>query len=77
MRIYYICECCDSVFKITESTTDLEQSGAGSLTGPAARGIMMEENESNNGVITGLCGECREEIYGTDDRISYSYHGLH
>ena len=76
MRTYYICECCDCVFKITESTADLKQPGSSSLTGSEAEGI-MEENESNNGFITGLCGECREEIYGTDDRIAYSYHGLH
>ncbi|WP_027364282.1 anti-sigma-F factor Fin [Desulfotruncus alcoholivorax] len=77
MKTYYICECCDCVFKTTESSPDLEQSGIDDLTGQEARGIIMEENERNNGFITGLCEECRAEIYGTDDRIVvYSYHGL-
>lgn len=76
MRTYYICECCDCVFKTTESDSNLEQFGIGSLTGHEAGGIMMEENERNNAFVTGLCEECREEIYGTDDRIAYSYHGL-
>ena len=77
MRTYYICECCDCIFKTTELDFELEDDGMGGLTGNGVKGIMMEENENKHAFIAGLCAVCREEIYGNDDRIVYNYYGLH
>jgi hypothetical protein len=72
MKIYYICECCDRIFKATgpgESARD----GSHDLTGVGAGGIMMGEYGHGVSYATGLCEDCREEVYGPPPRLVYPY----
>ncbi|AGK99754.1 hypothetical protein [Desulfoscipio gibsoniae] len=70
MKIYHICECCDRVFKVTESAG--RAACVDNLTGDNTGDIMMREPENGSGVASGLCEECREEIYGSEDHFFYS-----
>ncbi len=69
MKIYHVCECCDKVYKVTES---VGQTACVDLTGDNAGDIMMGEPEYGSGVALGLCDDCREEIYGSADHFFYS-----
>lgn len=62
-RIYHICDCCDSIYKVTETTARGQEHM--DLTGNAAGDIMDNEPEIGNDVyVTGICDECRNEMYG-------------
>lgn len=72
MKIYHVCECCDRLFKVTESGGRAASVDADGLTVGKAGDIMMVEPENGGGVTTGLCDECREEIYGAPDHFFYA-----
>lgn len=71
MKIYHVCECCDRVFKITESVGRELRVDLDNLTGGETGDIMKGEPENGSGVAAGLCNECREEIYGSVDHFFY------
>jgi len=76
MRLYHVCECCDRVFKMTETnSTGMDgREDADDLTGVSGSGIMLGEPETgNNNIVTGLCDDCREEVYGPPERLVYPY----
>lgn len=74
MKIYHVCECCDRVFNITDSDDYQTRNDATHLTEATAEDIIMEESERGN-IASGLCAECREEVYGSSlhDNFIYSH----
>ncbi|MCL2337922.1 MAG: hypothetical protein FWC60_10950 [Firmicutes bacterium] len=53
-RIYRICDCCDTIYSVTDLTANM------------AEGIMDQEPEIGNDVyVTGICDDCRSEMYGS------------
>ncbi len=71
MKIYHVCECCDRVYKVTESVGQTVCVDLDSLTGDNTGDIMMREPENGSGLASGLCDDCREEIYGSADHFVY------
>ena len=72
MKIYHVCECCDQVYKITEAiaqTSGLELDG---LTGAETVDIIIPEPENGSSIASGLCAECYEEIYVSNEHFFYS-----
>ncbi|TYO96967.1 hypothetical protein [Desulfallas thermosapovorans] len=72
MKIYHVCECCDRLFKVTESGGRAIEVDLDGLTVDNSGDIMMVEPENGSGVASGLCDECREEIYGAPDGFFYA-----
>lgn len=62
LKIYHVCDCCDKIYKVTEINIRGD-AGAG-LTEKAPEDIMINEPENGNVFTTGLCDECRDEMYG-------------
>jgi len=71
LKIYHICDCCDTIYKVTETTaygneyTDLTENAAGD--------IINNEPENGNSFAAGLCDECRDEMYGPVGEIVQPY----
>jgi hypothetical protein len=72
MKIYHVCECCDRVYKVTESVSQTACGDLDSLTGDNTGDIMIEEPENGSSMVSGLCDDCHEEIYGSVDHFFYS-----
>lgn len=72
MKIYHVCECCDQVYKVSESFSQTANVDLDSLTGENAGDIIIEEPENGSSIASGLCNDCREEIYGSADHFFYS-----
>jgi len=72
MKIYHVCECCDRLFKVSESVSQTAWEDLDSLTGGNVGDIMIVEPEIGNGMALGLCDDCREEIYGSEDYSFYT-----
>lgn len=76
MKIYHLCQCCDQVYKITTAPEYPEPQEGQLLTGVTGEGIINPESGSGISYHSGLCEECREEIYGTQDWLILP-HRLH
>ncbi len=72
MKIYHVCECCDRVYKVTETVSKTACVDLDGLTGDNMGDIMIREPENGSGMSSGLCDDCREEIYGSEDYFFYS-----
>ncbi len=72
MKIYHVCECCDQVYKITESISQTPSTELDSLTGANTGDIMILEPNNGSSIASGLCDECFEEIYGSTAHFFYS-----
>ncbi|WP_161820995.1 hypothetical protein [Sporotomaculum syntrophicum] len=72
MKIYHVCECCDQVYEITDSVSRTSSTELDNLTGAKTGDIMILEPENGSSVVSGLCYECYEEIYGTSEHFFYS-----
>ena len=63
MKVYYVCECCDEVFKVIDSAINLDSEQELSLTGTAVCGIINDVPNDSGYYVQGICPDCREEIY--------------
>ncbi|HBX23937.1 MAG TPA: hypothetical protein DEF34_09950 [Desulfotomaculum sp.] len=71
LKIYHICDCCDTIYKVTETTAYGTKDT--DLTGNAAGDIMNNEPENGNAYAAGICDECRDEMYGSVGGIVLPY----
>jgi len=75
MKIYHVCECCDRVYKVTESVSQTAWDYLDyldNLTGDNVEDIMILEPENGSSVASGLCDDCHEEIYGSEGSFFYT-----
>jgi hypothetical protein len=76
LKLTYICECCDAA--VEEIEISLPQTGRTSagLTGTVHQDII---NTGKRGtlILTTLCDDCREMIYGGPENSFFERPGLH
>ena len=73
VKIFHLCQCCDMVYKVTETYGPEKAAVRSGLTGEGAGDIIDNEPETGNRFAPGFCDECREEIYGPAGGIGQPY----
>ncbi|MDD4334070.1 MAG: hypothetical protein PHY77_00485 [Desulfotomaculaceae bacterium] len=77
MKLLYICECCDEVVDSLELPGRLPDGMDARLTEVGAINIMNSDGSTKNIVLSTLCDDCREMMYGGSDRNFFGGPTLH
>lgn len=77
MKLLYICECCDEVVDSLELPERLPDDIASRLTEAGAMDIMNTDGGPKSVVITTLCDDCRDMMYGGPDNFFIGGPALH
>jgi hypothetical protein len=76
LKLVYVCECCDSVIKEVVLPAGLPEN-APNLTGSGLRDIMDLDGGEGEVVLSDLCDDCREILYGGPESTYFSGPVLH
>ncbi len=77
MKLLYICECCDEVVDTIELPDRLPDDIVSRLTEAGAMDIMNTDGSRESIVLTTLCDDCRELMYGGSDHNFFGGPALH
>ena len=77
MILLYICECCDEVVDRIELPDRLPEGLASRLTEAGAMDIINSDGSKKSVVLSTLCEDCREMMYGAADNNFFSGPALH
>ncbi|KUK81329.1 MAG: putative membrane protein [Pelotomaculum thermopropionicum] len=76
MKLTYICECCDAAVEEIEILPSQTGGMSTGLTGTVPQDII---NTGKRGalILTTLCDDCREMVYGGPENSFFERPGLH
>ncbi|BAF58296.1 MAG: DUF2757 family protein [Pelotomaculum sp.] len=77
MKLLYVCECCDAV--VGELSLPVPPAGGApaGLTGLDREGIIKPGEEGERVILTSLCDDCRETLYGGPGSTFFNGPALH
>lgn len=79
MKVRFICDCCDTVFKEARLPRGQAREDIGALTGETGQGIIIKDSANDDLYVSSTCHECQKDLglAGDDDRIFYGRPVLH
>lgn len=77
MKLLYICECCDEVVDSFEFPDRLPDGLSARLTEAGAMDIISADGSAKSVVLSTLCDDCREMMYGVSDNNFFGGPMLH
>jgi hypothetical protein len=72
LKLVYVCECCDSVVHSLEVEALSPGEMQSALTGTESQNIISMSGSGDQVILTTLCEECLEDMYGGPDSAYFS-----
>lgn len=77
MKLLYVCECCDAIVDEIELPAQLPGGALAGLTGVEPQDIIKTDDGGQKVVLTTLCDDCRETLYGRPESTFFNGPSLH
>jgi len=77
LKLLYVCECCDAIVDEIELPARLTDGALAGLTGVEPQDIIKTDDGGQRVVLTTLCDDCRETLYGGSESTFFNGPSLH